>query len=437
MANNTYVPLRQTTLTSDTATVTFDLTGLSSYTDLRIVINAANNNTSPDWSPFSLYFNGDNSSGAYSDTVMVWTGASTTALRHSAQNYIRVYSIVWNTITYANPITLDIMNYKSSQYKTVLYKGGLGQTSGTAPQNGVAMGLWKNTNAITSISFNTTAFRTGSTFSLYGIQSWAAESTPKASGGYVYSDSTYWYHSFPFSGTFTPNQALTADILVVAGGGSNGTSYGSGAGAGGLLGFTSQSLSATGYTVTVGAGAAATTSSSSNGNTGSDSQFGALTLVKGGGYGAGNFGGAGGNGGSGGGGSYGSAGGTATSGQGNAGGTASSPGVAGGGGAGAVGGNGVGAGGSGSGGGNGISTYSSWGAATGTGENVAGTFYYAGGGGSNNAGGSSGQGGLGGGGGAQKPSYNGAVSTGGGAGHAGDNVGRAGGSGIVIVRYAK
>ena len=97
-------------------------------------------------------------------------------------------------------------------------------------------------------------------------------------------------------------------------------------------------------------------------------------------------------------------------------------------------------------GGVGTSTYSSWGAATSTGQNVSGTYYYAGGGGSAMAYSSptgAGQNPVGGyGGGGRGFAYGtnswsgqaGTANTGGGAGGNNGN-GYAGGSGIVIIRF--
>jgi hypothetical protein len=92
----------------------------------------------------------------------------------------------------------------------------------------------------------------------------------------------------------------------------------------------------------------------------------------------------------------------------------------------AGGGGGAGANASGKNGGIGTASYSSWGSATSSGQNVSGTRYYAGGGGGvpDGIGGSGGGGGY---------STNGTVNTGGGAG-GNANIG---GSGIVIIRYLK
>jgi len=238
---------------------------------------------------------------------------------------------------------------------------------------------------------------------------------------------------------------LLADILVVAGGGGGARYYGGGGGAGGLLGFSQNLVFGATPTITVGGGGAGNTGTSAvtsmPGTVGVDSQFGSLTLVKGGGPGGGGTttqpGGVGGSGG-GAGGPATANGGSPTSGQGNSGGNAATGG-GGGGGAGGVGlnANGAGVGGA---GGVGLSTYSSWGLATSTGQNVSGTVFYAGGGG----GSASGAGGNGGGGiGASDGTAGtpGGQNTGGGGGggsfaSASFYPATSGGSGVVIVRYA-
>ena len=123
-------------------------------------------------------------------------------------------------------------------------------------------------------------------------------------GGTLYTSGGYNYRVFTSNGTLTVSGAsITADILVVAGGGGGGNAAAGSAsgagGAGGLLGFTSQSLSPAGYTVTIGAAGAGGGTGYTDGTVGGDSQFGSLTLVKGGGFGSNATSTAGGTGGSG------------------------------------------------------------------------------------------------------------------------------------------
>ena len=285
-------------------------------------------------------------------------------------------------------------------------------------------------------------------------------------GNTIINDGTYWYHVFLSSGTFAPQTSLSCDVLVVAGGGGGGAG-GAGAGAGGYLTFTSQFLTAANYAITVGAGGPGQSQQAlpfgGTGTNGDDSQFGSLTLVKGGGGGAGGQASANNQGATGGSGGGSVAQGTIfgstsnfTSGQGFGGGqgiyTGGLASNGGGGGAGAQGESGNSPGTTGR-GGVGLFTAISGGATTGLGQLSNGNYYFAGGGGGSifdNATPDALVGGLGGGGtGGRKDvndgkGYPGTDNTGGGGGGGSVDgpagyIGRAGGtggSGIVIVRYS-
>jgi hypothetical protein len=459
---NTYVALRTETVAVATGTVTINLSGISGYTDLVLQCSLrADTSTFNNMNFPLLRFNGDSTSGLYSVTNLYArnTGGGDTAAsqRSSNQNEINLGGVATSAMASGifSTYQVNIQNYaNTSVNKTVLARIGTGGNLTASDGVWASVGLWRNTNAITSITLTATSsglFQVGSTISLYGIAN-ADQGAAKATGGMITEDSTYWYHTFAASGAFIPKQSLTCDVLVVAGGGGGGRTVGGGGGAGGLLGFASQSLTATSYNVTVGGGGAGATTISVAGTNGVDSQFGALTLVKGGG-GGGSYSAAAVIGGSGGGGGYNGGSGSGaspTSGQGFAGGTAFSNdwSAAGGGGAGAVGANGVnllaGNGGVGS------TAYSSWGVVTGVGQNVSGTVYFAGGGGgganSSAVGTTAGAGGLGGGAAGLPQASQGVptaalANTGGGGGGSGGNGntsnGGTGGSGVVIVRYLK
>jgi hypothetical protein len=440
---NTYTELLKTTVGTATSSVTLDLTGISGYTDLVLVINNTHSTNAVDgW--FRL--NGDTGSN-YSRTNLSGDGSSASSGRNS--NVAFGYGILVFTTPSTN--ILQFMNYaNTTTYKTVLMRSN---NAGNYVQ--ATVDLWRNTNAITSIEIGCASgnFAVGSTFSLYGIAN-ADQGAAKATGGIITEDSTYWYHTFVASGTFTPKQSLSCDVLAVAGGGSGGGQYAGGGGAGGVVYDGARSLTATGYTVTIGGGGTAISSSSSNGNTGTNTSF--DTLVANGGGGGGSWNGTGANGvtgGSGGGGSMGTSSGNTTSGGVATQGVSTGDlgyGTAGGGGLRSgsffLGGGGGGAGVAGSAasgsvagdGGAGINTYSSW--LTVTGAGVSG--YLAGGGGGGSEGGTRGAGGAGGGGqgGLAGGGTNGTANTGGGGGGVGYNATQlsgAGGSGVVIVRYAK
>lgn len=446
MATTTYTPIETYTLGSAAASVTFGSgnTLPQTYTDLVIVVQGTQQ-SSYSARNMGIRFNGDSGSN-YSAIQILNVGSGSDPNLNNIQGPFINSST--NTTSGADTTAIiNVQNYSNStMYKIAISKGGTGAVYTSGGSNvgtyvGAQVGTWRNTAPVTEITLYAVAphqagsganWSAGSTFTLYGISNAdSSNTTPKATGGIITSDATYWYHTFKGSNTFTPLESLTADILVVAGGG--GTSQDSGGGgAGGLLTFTSQSLTAQAYPVLVGAGGVkASANGVDDASSGGDSKFGTLTTCIGGGRAR--YRGQNPTGGSGAGGNSYNGGGTTTpasgtSGQGYAGGSADFC-TGGGGGAGGVGGN---ASGSSIGGTGGIGATSSLinaiGAATSTGELSGGNYYYAGGGG-----GWYGDpaGGLGGGGKGSAP--NGLANTGGGgAGYYGN-----GGSGIVVVRYAK
>jgi hypothetical protein len=454
MATNTYVALDKVTVGTATSTVTFSSIP-SGYTDLVIVFSG---NTSAIANSF-MRFNSDTGSN-YSMTWMAGTGSAAASGRETSQTRLLI-----DVYGYANPsnITNKIINVQNYSNATT-FKSVFGRANNSAAGTDALVGLWRSTSAITQIDILTlsaTTFSVGSTFSLYGIRAEGVSPAAKATGGAIYSDSTYYDHVFDATGTFTPTQSLTADYLVIAGGGGGGNFRGGGGGAGGLrssIGTTggggtlesALSLTATGYSVTVGAGGAG--GNADNGSNGTNSVFSTITSTGGGG-GAGQNANdgvkeSGASGGSGGGsykntsGSIGNAaGGAGTANQGFAGGTAIESAFyagSGGGGSASAGSN-TSAESTGSAGGSGVLISSIW-SATGTG--VSG--YYAGGGG----GGSisvAGAGGSGGGGagaisGAGTSAVANTGSGGGGGGNSGTpsaNNGGKGAAGLVVIRYAK
>jgi hypothetical protein len=461
MATNTYVALRTTNVTSATSSVTLDVSGITGYTDLVIVgsVRATtagfNNMNFP-----AVTFNGDSSSGLYSNVNGYERNGSALSVASGAQNGMNYGGIVSDASTSGifSPYILQLLSYSNtSVFKTSLAKiGGVSNLTSRDALNWT-VGCWKNTNAITTITFTPQSsgnFVAGSTFTVYGIAN-SNIGAPKAFGGTITQDATYTYHTFGASGTFTPQQSLTCDYLVVAGGGAGAGNHGGG-GAGGLRSTVTAtggggtlesalSLTAQAYTITVGAGGAGQTYNNRNSRTsGGNSSIigGAVSITStGGGFGGSDVTGPA-TGGSGGGGAAAvTTGANGTANQGRAGGnwfggTGTDLQGGGGGGAGVAGSNGL-TGGLGGQGGNGVAI-SALAIPTGTGV----ANYYAGGGaGAHQANAGGGIGGLGGGGNAGFPegvSGSGVAMTGGGgAGSAGGSgTSGSGGSGVVIIRYA-
>ena len=443
MATTTYEPIATQTLGSAAASVIFSSIS-QGYTDLVLVCSLKKSTS--DGGYIAYQFNGDTTSN-YSSTFLYGTGSSAVSGRVSNETFGRFGN--GGTGNFETSI-LNIQNYSNATTnKTTISRSNV-VTLYTLSY----CTLWRKTpEAITSITLfpDSGNFTTGSTFTLYGIAN--ADTGAKATGGVITYDSTYFYHTFGASGTFTPLQSLTADILVIAGGGSGGL-YGGG-GAGGLRAFASQSLTTTGYTCTIGAGG-----SSASGSASSFAGSGFTTInASGGGRGGlsaangssgGSGGGGGAAGGTGGGSSY-------SGGAGNAGSYSPVEGFAGGnnwnqsgaapggggGGAGAVGANAS----SGVAGAGGIGATSSLitsvVTAAGIGQIVSGNGYLAGGGGGgveSSTGTAAGAGGAGGGGagGFGAAGTNGSPNTGGGGGsYGGSGATGNGGSGVVVIRYAK
>jgi hypothetical protein len=381
------------------------------------------------------------SSGSGSPVSGSWSASTN-------DNFIYVNGSATTASTFSN-VEIYFPNYRGSTNKSYS-TDQVTENNGTTAFAVLTAGLFSSTSPITSLLLYYTGSSNDiaqhSTATLYGISRTTAQI--KATGGMVYDTDTHVYHLFNTSGVFTPTQALTVEYLVIAGGGGGGANMGGGGGAGGYLESSTSLTASTNYTVTVGAGGASSTSATGQGGSGNNSIFGSITATGGGG-GGGNQGASGANGGSGGGG--GSAGiGIGTTGQGNNGGSASyvypQYGGGGGGGAGAAGTNGTGT----KAGNGGVGTASS---ITGTSVTRAGG---GGGGYLDNFGavladGADGGAGGGGAGGvssdttALRAASSGTANTGGGGGGGGwltgsppgNGTSGAGGSGIIIVRYAK
>jgi hypothetical protein len=438
------------------ASVTLPATGTipQTYTDLKVVVSARTNRASGN---DALYISINGNTSNLTNKLIEGVGSGTPDSYSTSGATTKVAAIDGNNATASTFGSAEIYfpNYTSSNYKS-FSADSVTEDNATSAISVLSANLWSSTSAITTLTFSAigTLFLEGSNFYLYGISN--VTSTTKATGGIVSSDGTYNYHMFPFSGTFTPTQNITADYLVIAGGGGGGrenysTGIGGGGGAGGLrstVGATggggslesALSLTAnTGYTVTIGAGGAARTTGGV-GNNGSNSVFATITSTGGGGGAGGTSGNTfagqiGGSGGGGEGSSSFSSGGAGTANQGFAGGNSiggSGGGTGGGGGAGEAGNTDGGAQ-----GGDGVAI-SAFANATQTGINT----YYAGGGGGALYGTVSAGGTGGGGAGADygvTAGIDGTVNTGGGGG-GGTNgapvASGAGGSGLVIIRYA-
>ena len=447
MATNTMVALATYTIPSTQASYTF--TGISTaYTDLQLVVNGSL--VSSGRIDLLVGNSSVDTTATYSNTELLGNGSTPNSYRNTGTSTMQGIFDAVGTGTGVFQFTANFMSYANTNtYRTIL-----GRYGAAGSGVGAMAGTWRNnTQAINTIQvLPTSSFAAGTTLSLYGIAAQPIAAAKATGGSITYAADGYTYHAFTSSGTFTPSSNLVADILVLAGGGGGGAGVGGGGGAGGIVSYTGQSLSnGTGYSTIIGSGGAGFNGSGGIGTQGGSSTFGSLSSAIGGGYGAYTSTPTGGNGGSGGGGADATGtGGSSTSGQGNNGGnnTIGTTGAGGGG----AGGTGFSAtvgtsGGNGGNGGVGTNAYVQWLNATGLGVNG----YIAGGGGGGghstsstlNSGGTGGLGGGGTGGNYSNSTSARAVPTVGqantGSGGGGDGwfaqAGKAGGSGLIIVRY--
>lgn len=159
-AGGTYVSIASNTLTGAASSVTFSSIS-GAYTDLVLVcwVKTSSNDIG-----LRIQFNTDTGSN-YSVTQLYGNGTSAGSNRQSSQTSIR-----WaNNLATAGGIGIaNIQNYSNATtYKTTINRSGYATYGVNA-----TVGLWRNTNAVTSITVfdeDSGSMASGSTFSLYGI----------------------------------------------------------------------------------------------------------------------------------------------------------------------------------------------------------------------------------------------------------------------------
>ena len=162
---STYTPIATTTLGSATPSYTFSSIP-STYTDLILIINGGTAATTN----VQLRFNGDTATN-YSSSHLYGDGTSAGSFRYSNATALQINYYAYPENAFDWNAICHIQNYSNSTtYKTAIARAN-------KASNGVnaAVGLWRSTAAITSVtvrsSDGTTNFNVGSTFTLYGIQS--------------------------------------------------------------------------------------------------------------------------------------------------------------------------------------------------------------------------------------------------------------------------
>jgi hypothetical protein len=155
----TYEPIATANGTGSAGDITFSSIP-ATYTDLVLVANiftSANANQ-------TVRVNG--STTGYSSTLISGNGSAAQSARYTSNNS---FNIQYNIFAGSSEPALHVMqfqNYANTNVnKTVLTRSNRASQAAEA-----FVGLWQNTNAITSITISGGTFTTNASFTLYGIK---------------------------------------------------------------------------------------------------------------------------------------------------------------------------------------------------------------------------------------------------------------------------
>jgi hypothetical protein len=163
-AGATYTPIASYTLSSDTSAVEFTSIP-ATWSDLVLITNVKYTGTGGT-QELSCFVNSDTGSN-YSLTLLQGNGTAASSARRTSATSI--YFTFGRSDTNASGFALSIANFmnysNTTTYKTILSRNGESATGTAADVN-----LWRSTTAINRITFsNNVTYKTGSTFTLYGI----------------------------------------------------------------------------------------------------------------------------------------------------------------------------------------------------------------------------------------------------------------------------
>ena len=161
----TYEPIATTTLSSAASSITFSSIP-ATYTDLRLVLVGIYTDAGEQ---LSMQFNGITTT-AYSRTYLSGNGTTATSGQNSTSSRITISPGVGTTNANDRSFTnIDIFSYTASINKTCLISDSQDNNGSGWQANFV--GLWRNTNAITSVKlYPANTFASGTTATLYGIK---------------------------------------------------------------------------------------------------------------------------------------------------------------------------------------------------------------------------------------------------------------------------
>jgi len=168
---STYTLISSNVLSGSAASVTFSSIP-STYTDLVLRVSLRTD-TSASFVQTNLTFNSD-SSAIYSATYLYGTGSAASSTNYTADTYARevYYDGANATSNTFGSGEIYIPNYTSTTSKS-FSAFGVEEDNNSAARIGVEAQLYRNTSAISSITWAATSgqnFVSGSSFYLYGIK---------------------------------------------------------------------------------------------------------------------------------------------------------------------------------------------------------------------------------------------------------------------------
>lgn len=161
----TYEAISSTTLVSAQSSVTIGSGGTipSTYTDLVLVISAG---ATTSGQGLTYQVNGDTGAN-YSVTAFRGNGSSASSFRQTNNDRVIVSNFSEPPTTGTGTYIINFFNYSN----TTTNKTSISRGNSAGFGVDAFAGLWRNTNAITSITILCSGnMSTGSTFSLYGIK---------------------------------------------------------------------------------------------------------------------------------------------------------------------------------------------------------------------------------------------------------------------------
>jgi hypothetical protein len=160
------VPIASATANGGTSSIGF-LTIPQIYQDLRIIISGnATSGSNNSW----VTFNADFSSNSASRSRLIGNGTSASSDRRINDSVVYLNNPLTNSSTIQATWTIDILNYRSTTFKTILWRFAQDLNGSGTTEFGA--GLKQVTATVSQIDINTGSanWAAGSTFTLYGIR---------------------------------------------------------------------------------------------------------------------------------------------------------------------------------------------------------------------------------------------------------------------------